>query len=332
MKISALILFLLVFLSSCGNPSAEKLKELLNQPMRSLTNYQFNPSSSVISRVRPVPTFLMKYLQEMDQDTNYRSYYPAPREMKIIEDALGKLPPLNRRVLQERLVGLYFVSGLYGSGLTDWITAPDGGLYCVMFINPELFKMDLSQWLTWKENTVFDPGDGPFRLRINCGGTESAMTGILIHESTHAVDYVKNITPYVEPATLSYDRFRKKKVRESNDFTSGTWISYERPLGKYEFSCRKKVRFYSSDKTKQIPGSSAISCYSGLLRTPFVSLYGSKIWAEDLAELVLFYHVTRSLWQPYEITVENGTNSTTFRPLESPLALERVKNIRMFYE
>jgi hypothetical protein len=230
-------------------------------------------------------------------------------------------------------VGLYFVTGLYGSGLTDWLIDNRGEIYCVMFINPAILKMNLSEWLTWKENTAFRPDNPSNRIVINCGAGISGFSGILTHESTHAVDYVMNITPYVEPMTLSYDRFRKKKIPGITGFVKGIWNDYGQPAGKNDFHFRKQVHFYSNDPSKKIPIASGNDCYRELVNSPFVSLYGSKIWAEDLAELVLFFHITRVLWQPYEITVDSaGNKPVVYRPLENPKVLERFKNIRMFYE
>jgi len=43
--------------------------------------------------------------------------------------------------------------------------------------------------------------------------------------------------------------------------------------------------------------------YKGLARSSFISLYGSKNWAEDLAEMATFQMITAKLGQPYIVTL-----------------------------
>ena len=72
--------------------------------------------------------------------------------------------------------------------------------------------------------------------------------------------------------------------------------------------------------------------YSSLSRTPFVSLYGSSNWYEDLAEYVSVYNWTAILKQPFRIVTRNA-GKTVFKyvPMKSPLVLQRVEQMKQFY-
>ena len=53
----------------------------------------------------------------------------------------------------------------------------------------------------------------------------------------------------------------------------------------------------------KIPLADAPRVYDALQKTPFVSLYGSLNWTDDLAEYVAAYHLTEVLKQPYRIVI-----------------------------
>lgn len=324
--------FMFLLLSSCQTFNKEKyVKDLLRSPERNLSNYQFSDSSPLLSRVKKAEPFVLEYLQNMDGRPDYSVYDPTPKERKMIGEALAQLPPLTKKVMQEKCVGIYFINNLYGSGLSDWLVDGRGEIYTILVLNPVTLKMNLSEWLTWKENSAFtadSPGSG---IGIDCGKKYPGLYGILYHESTHAVDYVKNINPFVETATLYYDQIRGKKIVNPTDYIQGVWQYANQPAPSSDFPYRKKVKFYTDKKENLIPVSQAAECYNELTSSPFVSLYGSQSWSEDLAEMVMFYHLVKVMGQPYVITVSNGGQVQQFKPLDNARVSGRFKNIGIFY-
>lgn len=298
---------------------------LMREPLHRFESYSFDQQSSLVSRVTGPPPFALDYLRKLDGRPDYQPYIPDRSEMMRIKADLASLPPLHRAVLQSRLVGIYFIKDFMGSGLTDWIVDSQKNVYTVMFFNASLLNKNISELLTEKEKTCYRPGAGSDDIRIDCGKKYSGFTYTLIHESTHAVDYVKRITPYVDMQIKRIMGLRGS----TNDFTGSVWKGYDTYRGLYLFT--KRLFFYGFS-SPQLDPSEANDVYRDLSRSPFVSLYGSLSWAEDLAEMVTFYHLTRIMKQPYTIIVEkNGKSVDTFRPMEFPEVCKRLHTIEIFY-
>jgi len=69
-----------------------------------------------------------------------------------------------------------------------------------------------------------------------------------------------------------------------------------------------------------------------LLKTPFVSLYGSMSWAEDFADFTALYWLTEKLKQPYEIKYfEDGEMKMMFRPMAGREKEERKKLMERYF-
>jgi hypothetical protein len=84
---------------------------------------------------------------------------------------------------------------------------------------------------------------------------------------------------------------------------------------------------------KPVSIDTAGSTYQALAGTPFVSLYGTSNWYDDVAELVTLYHLTQKLHQPYRIVLRKG-DETVFavEPMTSNLVAARFPKIAAIYE
>jgi len=102
------------------------------------------------------------------------------------------------------------------------------------------------------------------------------------HESAHAFDYVERVTPYTEPGAPGAEAVEDWDV----------WSGYDKPKAGADYPLRAKLRFYGFGDPELKPGQAAELCsqWSG---SPFASLYGSRSWAEDLAELFVMRHLTQ---------------------------------------
>ncbi|OHD65109.1 MAG: hypothetical protein A2176_02525 [Spirochaetes bacterium RBG_13_51_14] len=271
------------------------------------------------------PDTVLKYLQKLDNRPDYRPVLPGRREMHILKAALGLLPVRTRHVLQNRLLGIYCINDFTGNGLTEWVADERGTIHTFMVLNYSVFTKTVSELLTEKENTCFIKDDPALDINIDCGTAYSGLVYILLHESTHVVDYVTHITPYTDEAIKP---IMKNRTAET-DFTRNIWRGYSASIKQYYFS--NKVSFYGI-KPPAMRISEATAAYRDLCRSPFVSLYASQSWAEDLAELVTFYHISRVLKQPFIIHLRRGgKNMVSIRPLESSEVIKRLPLLDTFY-
>ncbi len=292
---------------------------------RVLESYGFNPGTLLAARVAAPPPFLLEYLKKLDNAPEYEPYLPGPGEMASIRQAMSDLPPRHRKLMKGRLIGIYFIKNFKGSGLTEWVVDRDDRVYAVMVFNPSVLGKGISALLTEKERTCFRPDDPSYEITIDCGSKYSGFLYILLHEATHLVDYIEPVTPYT-------DRQYKRHFRittAGNDFTRNVWNDYDVPKRRYLFT--GKVAFYGLS-APQLNLSSAAAVYAELSGSPFVSLYGSLSWAEDLSELAAFYHLSRVLKQPYTIAVARGGKKIlSIYPLNAPEVKKRLPLLKIFY-
>ncbi len=302
----------------------------LSRVEKQFENYEFDPDSTFVARVKEPPDFVMNYIRDMDE-MKYSSYNPSKEELNIIEEAFKYLPPVHKKILKERVLGVYFIDSFLGSGMADWVADHEKNVYCTLFFNPIIFKMNISEWLTYKEKTCFIKDSEAIDIVINGGTASSAFLGILLHESTHIVDYVKNITPFVEHATRAISVVKGQRIHNKS-FVEKIWKDIKLPVEDFDYSQRNEISFYGLSKGPKINISSAEDVYRQFSLTPFVSLYGSMSWSEDLAEFLTFYHLTQKLKQPYMISVlKNKRIVYSYEPMKSRKVRKRFSLMEDFY-
>ncbi len=320
---------LLFSLAACQSQSRANLLRLIDEtPAKNLQSYYFDPSSPLSARVKPAPDFVVAFWSQTDRATDYASYMPTDTEMKIIGSYLSKLPRHFKDILQQRLIAVYFIKNLFGSGVTDYVLDNRGNVYVVMLFNPAALKTDISTWMTFRENSVFIGDAAAVQIEINCGTQYTGFLYSLVHESTHAVDYAELYTPYPEKQIKIIKQLEKKQT----PFTENVWIDMHTPRASYDFNARNSLVFYGADGGPRTGIRDAPQIYKQLSETPFVSLYGSTSWAEDFADFVMFYHLTQVLKQPYEIRLTEKSGPTrVFKPMDSPLVQRRFPIVQKFY-
>ena len=294
-------------------------------------NYVFDPDSVFSDRVKDPPGFVLMAVSELD-NRDYTPYIPTNKELKIIEKAYKSLPALHRKIIKERVIGVYFLNNFLGSGMADWVVDKDKKIYCTLFFNPITLKMNMSEWSSYKEKTCFIRNSKDVDIVIKAGTAFSGFLGILLHESTHVVDYVKNITPFVEPATRALSVVKGQKI-ENTPYVKGIWKDYRSPEEEYDFPDRKDITFYGMGSGPKIKITDAPNLYKQLSGTSFVSLYGSMSWSEDLAEFLLFYHMTQKLKQPYIIYfIKDNKRVYSYEPMKSRNVTRRFSLMKVFYK
>jgi hypothetical protein len=66
--------------------------------------------------------------------------------------------------------------------------------------------------------------------------------------------------------------------------------------------------------------------------SPFISLYGSLNWAEDLSEFLTFYHLTEKMGLSYRLGVyRNGKSLYSLEPAKSEARRGRFGSMDTFY-
>lgn len=282
-------------------------------PYKRFENYSFDPSLPLIDRVEKVPDIVLSYYRKMDEAPSYAAYAPSREEMREIERCLAALPGVHRRVLEEKLLGIYFIDNFLGSGMADYVLDEDDDMYLILIFNPLTLKAGLSEYVSYKENTCFVQDDPAIEIEIELGDSYSGFMYILMHETTHCIDYIERFTPFVEPHLAEL----QGRGGHDTSFSGTVWEAYDKVRENVPFAYKDRVTFYGFCGGPKLKLSEAVEVYRGLARTPFVSLYSSFNWAEDFAEYVTYYYFVHGLGLKYRITVrKNGTVLYRYEPLK----------------
>lgn len=220
--------------------------------------------------------------------------------LKDVNDAIAELPPLVKALVDRKLVGIYFIRDLGGTGLTDyarggWFSRDAG--FIVLDVEV-LTKQTANVWATWKENTPFK-ADAAFKLEAVIENADSdnrknAIQYILLHELGHILSIGENIHPRWDRPPSSVEKF--PFARLSWEYSDG-----EKRYGSVfdqQFPSRKNVAYYFGAK---LAGASMFGTYNELLTTNFPTLYAATQPGDDFAESFVSYVHTVIQKRPWEI-------------------------------
>lgn len=302
-------------------PSIEPAYQHARELQAAWRAHGLDPASPLESRIGPPSAELVKSL--IDQAIAPTDHPLSARERQQITAAFAALPPLQRRVLQERLRRVSVVDGLPMTGTTMRVDGhPSSPLFDIT-IRASVLQETVSQFLTAKERTCFVASATTPLVFIE-GGDLDAIVFVVIHEATHVVDFSLGLTPPVTndgtPAAGA----------TATPLTEGIWVDFRTLTPPYRNPLLDGIRFRGG---RAMPMAQAEALYTALRRTPFVSLYGSSSWFEDLAELATWHHLTENLGQPYRITLrEWGKATFAYEPMRSPRVRDRFPQLARFYE
>ena len=293
-------------------PGCSKKEAPLDDLSR-LETYSFSAASPLESRVAVVPARLLAYFSQSDGKTDYAAYGPSSADRALVMEYLRLLPGVYEKVFTERCIGIYFISNFQGNGVTSWVAGPAGKVYFYIILNPASFKATLSETLTARERSCFIPAKG-WSVSVDAGKKYKGMLYSIFHEGTHGLDYSMGVTPYADEGMPELYRPHSPA---SGKFFFESWESYSKPVKAADFTGRDMATFYGFGGGPKLPVSQAPDVYKGLAGSGFVSLYGARSWAEDVAELATFHYVTGKLGQPYVITLSGPAGKSYFRPMQS---------------
>jgi hypothetical protein len=293
---------------------------ITNHPVRSAASWQADRGRPVAQRIAPAPHRLVEFIT-MDNVLHGFPERPRPAApdaafMEDVKAAIAELPPEVWALFGERLVGIYLVEALGGTGYTGVVLGPDGqqvaGL--VVLDAAVLAQRSANGWASWKENTPFKPRDGyQLSARIEADADDNrknAIQYILLHELGHVLSIGGDIHPAwnLDPKDVPAD--------SRHPFFDLSW-KIDRDANKYvtlfdnEFVQRKSTAYYFGAK---LDAADMEPTYSSLAKTSFPSLYAATHPGDDFAEAFASYvHVVLQK-RPWEITIsQDGKVVRTFK-------------------
>lgn len=280
---------------------------------------QHDEDSYYQSRIVKAPESVFKKFTDAGMEPS--NHVLTKSEQEKVDKAFSILPPLHKKILREHLQSISFMDNMPNTALTSTLETTDSSKQFNITFRAGILNETISEWATWKEKSAFDNSGNPSTsIQIDAGNTD-AIQYILLHEATHVVDAVLNLTPHVEKAD---------ELKEPSAFTRNIWNFLNKPSTKFTNPILENTRFRNG---KVQPIASAKEIYNALEKTPFVSLYGMASWSEDIAELISIYHHTNKINQPFIIYLkENDKLTKVFEPMDNKLVKRRVKQLGVFYK
>ena len=269
-------------------------------------------------RVRIAPESVFKSFREAGM--NPVNHELTPSQKQKVAHSFALLPPLYQRILNQHLQSISFMDNMPNTALTSPVDSAGAPKMFNITFRAGLLEEPISEWATWKETTCFTPAaDSSYKVRVE-GGNMDASVYVLMHEATHIVDAVMDITPH--PA-------ERDAIVAPTLFTKDIWRKMNVPAEPYLDSLLEQTRFRSG---KALPVSLAPEVYRQLAQTPYPSLYAMAAWFEDIAELATIYHLTANLNQPfYVVVIKDNVEVARFEPMKNELVKLRLDQLATFY-
>ncbi len=324
--------FLLITLLYCTTTAEDEpdIRTQLSRPYRKV-DPSFDPRTGLAERITDIPQILLENMKELDPyydgSAEYDNHRITSAQRRRFSAYIDMLPEAYKRVMRDRLTGIYFVRNFQSGGLVDIQVDSQNRIYCFMIMNPASFDFTVSEWLRLIDLSSIDR-NGDYDVRYEVTDVYPAVFYLLLHEAGHVYDYIHHATPYIDDFHRRYrERYEPDALTRQTPYTQRYWTDIRTPAEKYDYTNRERMNFFGTgeEKREKLPNGEMPATYRSFSRTPFVSLYAGSYWSEDFAEASVFYHLTERMGMPYRITVlKNGREVFTYEPMKSPLVRQRM--------
>jgi glutathione synthase/RimK-type ligase-like ATP-grasp enzyme len=229
---------------------------------------------------------------------------PTADLLADVRAAVEELPQVIKNHLEPRLLGIFFMSGVGSSAVTDLIAYANRDLLgAVVVIDTEVFsRRKANEWATWRENTAFSPVP-QVRLDVRIARSDeddrkAALQYVLLHEFGHVMASASDVMPNwwedrVSAAQIGRDSFPPLSWQLAADGTMA-------PVAGQDFPLRAKITLYA---TPRLTGDQIPWIYQDLDNTVFPTLYAASNVHEDFAESFATYVHTVHLGKPHELLI-----------------------------
>lgn len=260
------------------------------------------------ARVAPPSDMVFKAYRTSGAE-QVRGHELSEADWRKFDAAILMLPLLHRQILLKHLRHLMFVETAPGAGnaLTARVAGPNGVPMFDLTLRSGLFDEDLTTFLNGKEPRLFAPDNSGYRVEITAGN-QPALTYILLHEITHAVDQMTGANQ-----------------RTDSPFRAGIWLAKPGVMAPpYDSNPVSRSAWRHNGR---LPMGQSTVLYRGLCHTPFPSIYAATTAAEDFAELVAWEQLSTRGRVRLRIDVKDrlGRRVATCEPLKSPLVRARFR-------
>ena len=307
-------------LEQCGNNEECLRQAHVSHAVKSADYWRAFNALPIDRRILVASTKLLDYLN-LDNHLNGfpnrpRAAKPPRQFTRDLRDAVSQLPAPVLRLVDSRLMGIYLVEDLGGTGFTDYVYDEQGdpaGAFVVL--DTGVLTQAANRWATWKENTPFIAEAG-IELQAVIENAENddvkqALQFIVLHEFGHVASVGRQIHPRWDAwDCVSDPPERYPYLVLSWQLAGGEGCRLISTFDRTGFGYRTDVVYYFG---AELPASVSPEVYAQLEQTNFPSLYASTSPADDFAEAFAIYVHAKMMGKPFSITIDSeGRRETRF--------------------
>jgi len=172
--------------------------ELMELEYKQTEYYGGTFSRNLLDKVRVLEGNPAEVIAFYDECYSYKNHTLTDEEKEIFQEYFSYLPEILQNCFLEKVYVVYFIDGMIYGGLTDFIFDENQNKYCVMYLNPATFHINLREWFELRDNTIFKKTDELNKIQVQCSEEYKAFLHVLTHETVHVYDYVYEVTPYMD--------------------------------------------------------------------------------------------------------------------------------------
>lgn len=316
-----IIISQIFFLICVSAPSCqENLREkALKHKVRTVQYWGSEWSKKPLSeRLAQAPGDLIEKLlldNQLDGFTEIPRPAAPPKEFVLaLKQVTDRLPPSVAALAQNRIIGVFTVGNLGGSGYAESVMDENGvEKYAIIILDRDvLLKRKANAWATWKERSIFKPVLGKsIELNVTIESTtndtaQNAVAYILLHEIGHALGMASGAHASWTTREFMPDRFSMLSWHKNDNEINSNFDDV--------FPQRKFIKPYAFDDSS-LPEDQIAEIYRILnTKTNFTTIHAAVDLWEDFAEsFVSYVHVIIEK-KPYEVRIrQEGAPETVYQ-------------------
>jgi hypothetical protein len=299
------LFFTLLFNSGCSKRKSDRsilYDRLHNHKVIKSAFWKESVNLPLEKKLHVVPDELIEYIE---LDNLYNNFDAKPKrealtlkQNKIFIDAIKEIPKSIRTILNSKLTGISFVSGLGSSGLAEQLLDAESGF---MVFDTRLVKLSANELCAWKIRSAFTY-DNSIKIKCIIGtqGDISPKDGLL-HILLHEIGHILNIGSSLLPDWSAWKNVHRYRKDDDYPFSQLSWVhpDGERTKFDYWFKERGEIQSYGGGMDKD----KVSHIFQQLKKTNFPTLYSTRSSWEDWADSFANYVFVVMLKKKYRIEI-----------------------------
>lgn len=302
MRLAISVLALWSVFTHAETKNLEQLKkEQREHVARNIEMYQVLLKRPLVKRDEPASQIMLEYI---NLDNALNGLPPAelgtfPKVFRVnFANVIKKLPEGMRKILAQRLAGVFAVKNLGSTGYTESVFDKDGKVAAAFIVfDADRIKAQANEWASAKDARVFQAG--PYQVKVNlvADGDKKSKAAtvefIVLHELAHVLSLFTSHVPAWDTApTPEWAKL---------PFLNLSWSSPAYDKQKLPPPSGTKFSFIKA--TPETPNAKMLEVYDWLATTDFPTLYAATSPQDDFADSFATWVHLKKLNRPYTIRV-----------------------------